>query len=87
MKTPQTQTQEVLYKLIMYRTMTRADFFNECYILNAPARINDLRRLGIDITVEMKEAFNKFGRKCKYGVYTLIDREKAIEKYKQMQND
>lgn len=84
LKKPTSQTLEVLYLLIKYNYLTRADFINQASVLNAPARVHNLRKLGCDIEIQMITTTNKFGREVKYGIYYLNDKSKAIELYNKL---
>lgn len=76
--TPKTQNAEVLFELIFNKQISRATIFRETSILNLPARIHDLRKkFGIDIICDWIKTENKHGRKIRYGVWSLTDKQKA----------
>ena len=82
---PETQAQEVLYLLIKHDKLSRSDFMNKAMVLNAPANIMALRKIGVEINTLEEKTTNKFGRDVSYGVYELVDSSKAREIYKKMQ--
>jgi len=82
---PTTQVEEALYLLIKKGRMTRADFFTETFILNAPMTVLKLRRKGVNIVTDEIKKVNKFGRNIEYGSYRLLDKKEAIKIYKKLQ--
>lgn len=78
---PKSQNQEVLYCLIKKQVISRKQMMADTGILNLTARISDLRDLGLKIKCIDREVTNKFGRKTKYGLWRLEDKEKAKELY------
>jgi len=84
---PTSQTQEVLHELITRKTVSRAQFFKFCGILNVTARIADLRKLGLEIRCEEIPVPNKFKRVVKYGNWSLANIETATELYLRMKKD
>lgn len=81
---PNTQIQEGLWLLLKNGKMTRADFFNEAHILNAPEVVRLLRKKGVEIKCEEIDHTNKFNRKMSYGKYILENVDKAREIYVKM---
>lgn len=85
---PKNQLQEVFYLLLKNKTfgMTRLDFMNKAYVMNAPEAISKLRRRGVGIETIPVDHTNKFGRTVKYSVYKLTNHERAEKQYKAMCN-
>lgn len=85
---PKNQLQEVFYLLIKNRLfgMTRLDFMDKAYVMNAPEAISKLRRRGISIETIPVDHTNKFGRVVTYSVYKLTNYERATQQYKNMCN-
>lgn len=83
---PKNQLQEVFYLLLKNRTfgLTRLDFMNKAYVMNAPEAISKLRRRGVGIETIPVDHTNKFGRTVKYSVYKLTNHERAEKQYKDM---
>lgn len=80
LKQPNNQKAEVLYLLIENRYMTRHDF-SQYMIQNSPARVLEIRKMGIDIQADERPMRNKFGRISKPVVYYLSDVDHAILNY------
>ncbi|NJL75298.1 MAG: hypothetical protein HC892_09970 [Saprospiraceae bacterium] len=72
MKSPKTQTAEVLYELLTNKSITRASIMTDTGILNLTARIADLRlRAHISIDCAYVNVLNKHGRKVRYGKWSI----------------
>lgn len=84
---PETQVQECLYLMIKNNErkilfMTRKDFMDESYIMNAPACIHILRRKhNVAIKTYTKSGTNKFGRPYELGMYKLENPQVAKQQY------
>jgi len=78
---PRTQLSEVLYYLLENQYGHSRMFFIQKWILNAPACINVLRRLGVSIGTKKHHLINKFGRNVTYSSYVLTNVEQATEIY------
>lgn len=65
-----TQKEMVLWHLSNVGTLTRAQAMSEYGIVELPARIVELKRLGHKITSEKAQTVNRFG-KVTYNVYKL----------------
>lgn len=81
---PKNQLQEVFYLLLKNKTfgMTRLDFMNKAYVMNAPEAISKLRRRGVGIETIPVDHTNKFGRVVTYSVYKLTNYERAEKQYR-----
>lgn len=86
---PTTQLQEVLCELILNDTISVRQILSDTGILNPKARISDLRRIGVNIETEMVHVTNKYGRKAKFGQWSIPEESKqsATEMYLKMSND
>ena len=88
---PKSQIQETLYLLLTYpKGLTRKDFMDKAWIMNAPEAIRVLRhnkRVWVD-TVRIKHT-NKFGREVEYGRYQIPERLRgeARKAYLKMNGD
>lgn len=60
-KTKMTQCDIVLWHLQNVGTLTRAQAMSEYGIVELPARICELKRLGYNITSERGTSYNRFG--------------------------
>ena len=71
-KTKITQRDIILWHLQNVGTLTRAQAMSEYGIVELPARIVELKRLGYNITSEKGHYINRFG-KISYNIYSLAD--------------
>lgn len=69
-KTKLTQGEIILWHLQNVGTLTRAQAMGEYGIVELPARIVELKRLGYNITSERGTSINRFG-KIHYNIYKL----------------
>ena len=69
-KTKMTQCDIVLWHLQNVGTLTRAQAMGEYGIIELPARIVELKRLGYNITSERGHSTNRFG-KITFNIYKL----------------
>lgn len=53
-------------------TLRRLDAWNELGILEAPARISELRAQGIEIKTEMITVKNRFGENVKIAEWSMV---------------
>jgi hypothetical protein len=67
--------------LLNNRVLTRRSILNDSGILNPTARIANLRSNGIIIECKWIKSTNKFGRSIRYGAWSLLNEEKALEIY------
>lgn len=82
---PRTQVQEVLYELIHRFSIDRRSMMLQCGVWNLPARILDLRRLGLIIKSQAHTVINAYGREVTFMSYAVKDRKEAIKLYKRLQ--
>ena len=66
-----TQKQRILDYLKSGKTLTRLNSWSELGILEAPARISELRTEGHLINTEMVEVTNRFGERVKVAKWSL----------------
>ena len=66
-----TQKQRILDYLKSGKTLTRLNSWSELGILEAPARISELRTEGHLINTEMVEVKNRFGERVKVAKWSL----------------
>lgn len=75
---PLNQTQEVLYMLIVNKSVARKEFMDQALVMNAPAIIHRLRvDYNIPIETNKVSAINKFKRSVNYGVYSIKNENKG----------
>lgn len=79
MKQPKTQVAEVL-NLLLEKDVTSFDIIGQG-ILNPTAKISWLRSKGVVILCNHIKTVNKFGRHCKYGRFTILNRGEAKKIY------
>ena len=72
-KTKITQRDIILWHLQNVGTLTRAQAMGEYGIVELPARIVELKRLGYNITSEKGHSTNRFG-KITFNIYKLEDK-------------
>ena len=71
-KTKITQRDIILWHLQNVGTLTRAQAMSEYGIVELPARIVELKKLGYNITSEKGHSINRFG-KISFNIYSLAD--------------
>ena len=71
-KTKLTQAEIILWHLKNVGTLTRAQAMSEYGIVELPARIVELKRLGYNITSERGTSHNRFGT-VHFNIYKLED--------------
>lgn len=71
-KTKMTQRDIILWHPQNIGTLTRAQAMSEYGIVELPARIVELKRLGYNITSEKGTSTNRFG-KVHFNIYKLTD--------------
>lgn len=71
-KTKLTQADIILWHLQNVGTLTRAQTMSEYGIVELPARICELKRLGFNITSEKGTSHNRFGT-VHFNIYRLED--------------
>lgn len=69
-KTKLTQAEIILWHLQNVGTLTRAQAMSEYGIVELPARIVELKRLGYNITSERGSSINRFGT-VHFNIYKL----------------
>ena len=65
------QQDRILEYLQSGRKLTRLNSWSELGILECPARISELRQLGIPIKTEMKPVINRYGEKVRVAEWSL----------------
>jgi hypothetical protein len=78
---PKSQTQEVLYELIMRLYIDRKTMMLSCSVLNLTSIISRLRYLGVKIKTEKIEVKNKFGRDVFFARYSLVNKKESKNIY------
>lgn len=79
---PKKQLAEVLYELIKYKGRSTLQLMNSTGALCPTKRISDLRlNHSVLIKTVSKSVKNKYGRVVKYGVFTVVNKDKATEVY------
>jgi hypothetical protein len=79
---PTNQKAEILFELINKNSSTRSELMEMTGCLNITAIISKLRLdHEIEIKCNFKDVLNKHGRPVKFGVYNLIDKGDALQKY------
>ena len=68
-----TQKQRILNHLKEGKTLTRLNSWSELGILEAPARISELRADGHNIKTEMIAVINRFGERVKVAKWSMYD--------------
>ena len=68
-----TQCDKVLRHLQTYGSLTSLEAVTEYGILRLASRINDLKRMGYNITSKTEAGKNRFGETTHYSVYKLED--------------
>jgi hypothetical protein len=66
-----TQAERILKHLRSGRTLTRLDSWSELGVLEAPARISELRQQGAPIITTMKTVTNRYGDKVRIAVWSM----------------
>ena len=86
---PTSQLQEVLYELISNPFISVRQMIADTGMLHCKARVLDLRRMGIPIDTELVHLTNTYGRKAKFGQWSIPSeqKEKAVETYLKMIQD
>lgn len=81
---PLSQSERILDYLKSGRTLTRLNSWEKLGILEAPARICELRKAGHPILTEMVEIKNNWGEKVRIALWSMPDpqpqRELFMEK-------
>lgn len=81
---PKNQNAEVLYELIKNTFVTRKDLLLSTGILNATARISNLRnKYLIEVHCDKIKTTNKFGRDITYGQWSVSKKVKDLELIKE----
>jgi hypothetical protein len=70
-----TQQERILEHLKAGNTLTRLNCWNDLGVLEAPARISELRAAGHDIHTEMVEVINRYGEKVKIARWSMPERQ------------
>ncbi len=66
------QQQRILDYLKSGRTLTRLNSWSELGILEAPARISELRQAGHDIRTEMVAVKNRYGEQVRIANWSMM---------------
>lgn len=72
------KTWRVVNMLLKQKEATRRELEPYSGTSYAPLQIEDLRIAGLSIPCEMRKGINRDGNACKYGVYSLTDRDREI---------
>ena len=67
------QCDKVLRHLQAFGSLTSLEAVNEYGILRLASRINDLKRMGYNITSTTASGKNRFGETTHYSVYRLVE--------------
>lgn len=67
----ESQEKRVYAYMKQYGSITRIQAMLDLGVANLPARINELRRSGIEITTNMVEGNNRYGEKCQHAEYRI----------------
>jgi hypothetical protein len=79
---PTNQTAEILFELLNKNTASRSELMEMTGCLNVTAIISRLRLdHEIEIKCNFRDVLNKHGRPVKFGIYNLIDKTDALQKY------
>lgn len=82
MKAPKNQHQQVLWYLLTFDQVWMSFVINDSMFYKFQTRLSDLELEHGTLTKKDKKQFtNKFGRKSSYTVYSLADRNKALDIY------
>tara|TARA_R110000796_G_scaffold120506_3_gene234668 strand:+ start:4361 stop:4684 length:324 start_codon:yes stop_codon:yes gene_type:complete len=82
LRIPKNQRLEVFYLLLNHpEGLSRKDFMDMAYVMNAPNCVSILRRKGVSILTEDIQRVNKFGRPVTYCIYKIVDRKIAEVQY------
>lgn len=81
---PSNQKEELLYMLLNSKTLSRRQILIQSGILNPTARIADLRNLGVIIDCDNIKVKNKFNRSVTYGAWSISNKKKSEELYREM---
>lgn len=65
------QRERILQHLQAGRTLTRVDSWTELGVLEAPARISELRAAGHPIVTEIMTVTNRYGEKVKVARWSM----------------
>lgn len=74
-----TQRERILRHLTDYGTLTRLEAFRDYGIVEAPARITELRQRGYDITTSYEYGKNRYGEPVKWAKWTLRRNNEQIQ--------
>ena len=66
-----TQAERILAHLRAGRTLTRLDSWDTLGIIEAPARISELKASGVPIITTKKTVVNRYGDKVRIAVWSL----------------
>ncbi len=82
MKTPQTNTQEVLYTLI---ENGKVSIFDYPYLSGFRTRISELKnKYGLKIETKKMQNINRFGNNYTFSMHYLVDKQQAVSLYEQI---
>ena len=74
-----TQRDRMLRHMIDFGSITRLEAFREYGIVEAPARITELRQRGYDITTSYEYGKNRYGEPVKWAKWTLRRNNEQIQ--------
>jgi hypothetical protein len=79
---PTNQTSEILFELLNKNTASRSELMEMTGCLNVTAIISRLRLdHEIEIKCNFRDVLNKHGRPVKFGIYNLVNKGDALQKY------
>lgn len=83
---PKTQIQEALFLLLEAPPsgLTRKDFMDKAWIMNAPSCIHLLRKRGVEIITTEVKTTNKWNRDVSYSKYSLANHIVARIQYRKL---
>jgi|688.fasta_scaffold87359_9 hypothetical protein len=82
MKQPKNQIAEVLY-LLLEQDRTSLDIIKHG-VLNPTSKISQLRNKGVVVLCDNVQHTNKFGRKMKYGKFSVLNFKDSVKIYNQI---
>lgn len=71
-----TQCQRILDYMNQFGSISTLEAFKDLGVARLASRIHDLKRMGYNITSEIKSSKNRFGEHTCFKVYRLEEKEK-----------
>jgi hypothetical protein len=72
------KTWRVANMLLKQKEATRRELEPYAGTTYSPLEVESLRKAGLSIPCEMRKGINRDGDACRYGVYSLTDRDREI---------